>query len=412
MSGLALLDGPDRAGGMESYDEHRARLGPLPSATRDLVDTLDRSGLRGRGGASFPVGTKWRAVADRRRGPGAVVLANGAEGEPLSAKDRVLMECRPHLVVDGALLAAATVGADDVVLYVGETLGTAREVMRRALAQRPDAAATVRVVSAPARYVAGEESAAVNCVTTGVALPTTTPPRPYQRGVDGRPTLVQNVETLAHVALIGRRGDAWFRGLGHGNSPGTIMITVSAHGARRVVEVPQGSTVAAAVSAAGYPAAGVDSVLLGGFFGRWLAADDAWTLPLDAAGLRERGHSLGCGVIGLLTAGECGVCVTADIAAYLAAQSAHQCGPCVFGLHSISQALRRLAVGTPEADELARLRRWAEQAAGRGACRHPDGVAGFVLSSLDVFADEVARHQRRLGCTLPPAPAGAHRWAA
>jgi NADH:ubiquinone oxidoreductase subunit F (NADH-binding) len=411
MSPLALLAGPHPALGMESLDDQRARLGALPSATDDLIGTLERSGLRGRGGASFPVGVKWRSVADRAAAAPAIVLVNGAEGEPLSAKDRLLMESRPHLVLDGALLAASAVGAHDIVLYVGETLGAAGEALRRALGQRPDTNGRVRVVHSPARYVAGEESAAVNCVNTGVALPVTTPPRPYESGIAGRPTLVQNVETLAHVALISRRGDGWFRDLGDGAAVGTAMVTVSAGGGdRRIVEVAQGTTIADTVHAAGHSTDGVGAVLLGGFFGGWVSIDAALRTPLDGVALRAGGQSLGCGVVGLLAAGECGVCVTADIAAYLATQSAQQCGPCVFGLHSLSQALRRLAVGTPNDDDVDRLRAWAIQARGRGACRHPDGVAGMVLSALGVFEAEFERHQLRRGCTVPPRPSGAQRW--
>ncbi|HET9051167.1 MAG TPA: proton-conducting membrane transporter, partial [Candidatus Dormibacteraeota bacterium] len=219
MSGARLLDGPPASAGMEPAGAHGQRLGALPRGGPGLVDVLERSGLRGRGGASFPVGTKWRTVTGR--GGGAVVLVNGAEGEPLSHKDRVLMQCRPHLVLDGAVLAAQTVGADDVVLYIGEDHAGARAAMERAIAERGDERLRVRLVAAPARYVAGEETAAVHSVNEGVALPTSTPPRPFERGVAGRPTLVQNVETLAHVALIARFGDAWFRDGGRDGAVGT-----------------------------------------------------------------------------------------------------------------------------------------------------------------------------------------------
>src|ERR1700730_4576777 len=132
MNGLRLLAGPDLRGGAETMQEHRRRLGPWPAGDPGLVDVVGRSGLLGRGGAAFPVAVKWRSVSDRARG-GAVVLVNGAEGEPLSWKDRLLLEARPHLVLDGAFIAAGTVGADQVVLYVGERHRRALETLSGAL---------------------------------------------------------------------------------------------------------------------------------------------------------------------------------------------------------------------------------------------------------------------------------------
>ena len=203
----------------ESLAAHRQRLGPLPTLPPDqLIAELEASGLLGRGGAGFPVGCKWRSVAERSSG-GAVVLVNGAEGEPLSQKDRTLMASRPHLVIDGALLAARAAAADDIIFYIGLEHRAADAALRRALAERSaDIRGRVRIVDAPAGYVSGEESAAVHFVDAGDARPTPTPPRPFERGVRGRPTLVQNVESLALAALIARRGHDWYRGLGLGQA--------------------------------------------------------------------------------------------------------------------------------------------------------------------------------------------------
>jgi NADH:ubiquinone oxidoreductase subunit F (NADH-binding) len=394
MTGTGVLSGPDLRDGMESAASHLSRLGPLPTAA-GLVDALERSDLRGRGGAAFPVGRKWRAVA-AGRGPAPVVLVNGAEGEPLSRKDRVLMEARPHLVLDGAALAADAVGAAEVVLYVGSEHGAAAVALHRALAERPDPERRrTRVVAAPARYVAGEETAAVRFLNDGVALPTSAPPRPFERGVGGRPTLVQNVESLGHAALIARFGDRWFRELG-----GTTLLTVG--GAVRrpgVLEVPQGTALERAVGAAGGPAARSTAVLLGGYLGGWVEADEAWKLPLDAAALRARGHTLGCGVVAVLPEDRCGVVETARIMSYLADQSARQCGPCAFGLRAIAAAVSRIAAGAAQPDDLERIRRWTGELGGRGACHHPDGAAGLLLSALRVFAGEFRHHQERDGCT-------------
>ena len=292
---------------MEGFAEHQQRLGSLPPVTQ-LIDTIERSDLRGKGGAGFPVATKWRSVASQRSGT-PVVLANGGEGEPLSRKDRMLMEQRPHLVIDGALLAAATVGADDIVLYVGADHTGAIQAMHRAVIERSAAErARLRLVSAPVRYVSGEETAAVHFINDGIALPTSIPPRPFERGIDGRPTLVQNVETLAHVALIARFGDEWFRSLGIGTASGTTLVTVGGAVPQTVlIEIPQGVTLADAVNAAGGITSDSDAVLLGGYFGGWVESSTAWGLSLDADPLRRLGYSLGCGVIAVLPSGRCGV---------------------------------------------------------------------------------------------------------
>ncbi len=393
MSFAFLLDGPDLRGGAEPAKRHLARLGPSLLSGSELIDALDQSDLRGRGGAGFPVGRKWRSLAGRQ-GP-RVLIANGAEGEPLSFKDRLLMQARPHLVLDGAVLAADAVAAERTVLYIGREHSAAADAMLRALAERPARErGRIRVARAPVAYVSGEETAAVQFVNRGVALPMSVPPRPFEAGVGGRPTLVQNVESLATAALIARRGGAWYR------SSGTLMVTVTGTVASPgVIETPLGTPVAEVVERAGGRPRSIQALLLGGYFGGWVAADDAWDLPLHPVRLRASGHSLGCGVVAPLPVDRCGVAETARIASYLAGQSAGQCGPCVFGLAAIAETLRRIATGRSRPRDLDRLDRWSAELPGRGACRHPDGGSGLVRSALSVFADDLALHLNRRGCT-------------
>ena len=390
------------APGAESLAAHQQRLGPLPAVPAgELIAELEASALLGRGGAGFPVGRKWRAVAERTSG-GAVVLANGAEGEPLSVKDRSLMSARPHLVIDGALLAARAVGADDIIFYVGQEHRAADAALRHALAERPDdVRGRARIVAAPAGYVSGEESAAVRFVDAGDARPTTTPPRPFERGVGGRPTLVQNVESLALAALIAHRGHAWYQGLGHGRARGIGLLTVSgAVNHPGVHEVEYGSTLSDAAAAAGGLSSDVRAVLLGGYFGGWADLCEQWGLPLDSASMRARGLALGCGVVRFLPAQTCGVEATSRIMTYLASQSARQCGPCVFGLSAIADTMRRLAAQSPQAGDLERIVRWSGELTGRGACRHPDGAVALLHSALQVFAEDFGAHQRRRCVTV------------
>jgi NADH:ubiquinone oxidoreductase subunit F (NADH-binding) len=398
---LRLLAGPPPATGPESFASHLARLGGRPTgrAAHDAIPTLESSGLLGRGGAGFPVGRKWRSVASQPGGP-PVILVNGAEGEPLSAKDRTLLELRPHLVLDGALIAANALGADRVALYVGSEHRGARVALRAALAERPDIGLPVAIVNAPDAYVAGEESAAVRFVNEGDARPTMAPPRPYQRGIAGRPTLVQNVESLAAAALIARRGASWWREAGRGATPGTALVTVTGSASDGAREIELGTPIyeLAELSGAG-TAEDRQAVLLGGYFGGWVPAERAWRLPLDPIALRDAGTALGCGVVAFLGREVCGVQATARIVDWMAGQSAAQCGPCVFGLRAIADAAGRIAAGHPDGDDLVRIERWTEQLAGRGACRHPDGAAGQLESSLRVFGAEWTMHQRQRRCS-------------
>jgi NADH:ubiquinone oxidoreductase subunit F (NADH-binding) len=401
-----LLAGPPLDGTAERLSAHVARLGALPrgEGVRDLIATLEASGLLGRGGAGFPVGRKWRTVAERGQGR-AVVVANGAEGEVASAKDRTLIAHRPHLVIDGAILAAEAVGADEIVLYVGVEHEAAVTAISRALLERRDEIRhSIRLVKAPIGYVAGEESAAVHYINRGDARPTTTPPRVFERGVGGHPTLVQNVESLAHAALIARFGDRWYRSAGRYESRGTALITLS--GAVRqagVREIELGTTVGEVAAAAGARAADVQAVVLGGYFGTWAHVDDVWDLPLDPALLRARGLTFGCGSVGLLPLQRCGVSATGEIMAFMAQESAGQCGPCVFGLGAIADATQRVADGVAGSDDLADIERWTAQIAGRGACRHPDGAVQMMASALRVFGDEFVRHARQGHCSATEA---------
>ena len=382
--------------------DHLHRYGSLPIRTRrgasdDLIEVVDASGLQGRGGGAFPTGRKLRAVAEQRRRP--VVLVNGAEGEPVSSKDQTLLHYVPHLVLDGAAVAAAAVGADEVTIAVGENAGGTIAILRSAIADREGRRIDrvhFRVVTAPSRFVAGEETALVNWINGGPAKPTFTPPRPFERGLGGKPTLVQNVETLANLALIGRFGADWFRALGTRAEPGTALVTVS--GAVRrpgVYEIPLGLPLHDLLDSAGGPSGPLSAFLIGGYFGGWIAADDVHGLTLADASLRKAGASLGARAIFALPASACGIVETARIAQYLANESARQCGPCLHGLDAIARALVQLAwgrAGRRERDP--RLGHWLGQVKGRGACRHPDGAVHLVESGLRVFAAEALIHER------------------
>jgi NADH:ubiquinone oxidoreductase subunit F (NADH-binding) len=367
-----------------TWARHRERYGPLHLDGRELVAEVDRSGLTGRGGAAFPTAVKLAAVAKGRK---PVVVANGTEGEPVSSKDAVLMAYNPHLVVDGVLTALAAVGGAEAYVAVSERSRPARTSLENALSERGESE-RIRIVETPGRFVAGEESALVNVVNGGGAKPTFRPPRPFERGVGGRPTLVQNVETLANLALVARFGSDWFRSAGTQAEPGTVLVTAAGCLARPgVIEVELGTPLRALVERCGGLTAEPQAVLVGGYFGTWLGAD-ALDLPLLNSSV-----PLGARAIAVLPRDTCGLAETARVARYLAGESAGQCGPCVFGLPAVAAALESIATGRRDAaEQLERLPRLAMQIARRGACAHPDGALRFVESAVRVFDREVELH--------------------
>jgi NADH:ubiquinone oxidoreductase subunit F (NADH-binding) len=379
------------------------RHGPSPDLRRtapaELIELAEASGLRGRGGASFPVGRKLRAVASRRGRK--VVLGNGAEGEPASKKDRVLLREAPHLVLDGLQFAATAVGAKDAVVAVPEDDPRGGRALERALAERAtdgiDRKAKVSLCPTPRRYLTGQETALVNYLNTGRAVPTFGR-LPFERGIRQLPTLVQNVETLAHLALIARHGAGWFRELGPPDDPGSALITISgAVRAPGVYEIEQGMPLLEMLDLAGAEGR-PGGVLLGGYFGSWIGPEQIPRLLLARAELAPYDAALGAGVIVALGEQSCGVAETARVADYLAGEGAGQCGPCVNGLGAIADTVQRLATGTAPAGAQRDLERWCRELPRRGACAHPDGAVRFVSSALRVFAEEFSDHARRGPC--------------
>jgi len=366
-----------------------------------LIDLVAASGLRGRGGAGFPTAQKLEAVAAGRGRP--VVVANGTEGEPASDKDKALLRWVPHLVLDGVSLAGAAVGATDAIVVIAEGSRNERAVVEQALAERDaralDRDVRISLATAPDRFVAGEETALINFLNGGRAKPLFVPPRPFERGVGGAPTLVQNVETLAHLALIARYGAEWFRELGSDEEPGSALVTLSG-GVRKpgVYEVGLGAAFRDIVIGAGGLSEPATAVLVGGYFGGWIEARSALDLSLLDAELAPHRIGLGARAVAVLPQGACGVVETARVARYLANESAGQCGPCVNGLDAIATALERIAAGRPDRSP-EQILRWTSQVLGRGACKHPDGAAHFVESGLRVFAREFELHAHGRQCS-------------
>jgi NADH:ubiquinone oxidoreductase subunit F (NADH-binding) len=385
--------------GPASLRQHFDRYGGRPSPGSQLIAMVTAAGLTGRGGAAFPTGTKLRSVA-AGRGP-KVVVANGMEGEPASQKDQALLACTPHLVLDGAVLAAEAVGADTVHICLERSRYQQIDEVAHAVNERQRAGfdpVRLLIHDLPARYVSSEETAMVRWLNTGDARPVLAPPRPSDRGVQRRPTLVDNVETLAHLALIARFGPAWFREAGQADAPGTTLTTISGDVTYPGVYEIETSTTVGELLALTQADVEATVVLLGGYGGSWQQIAAVASLPFTPAGLGPAGASPGAGVVAVLPASSCGITETARVLGYLAGESARQCGPCQFGLAAIADDFAQLATGRLQGDPLRRLHQRLGVIAGRGACRHPDGAVRLAASALTAFSADLHAHAAQRPC--------------
>ncbi|MEU5546009.1 NADH-ubiquinone oxidoreductase-F iron-sulfur binding region domain-containing protein [Streptomyces sioyaensis] len=349
------------------------------TAADELLAGIDAAGLRGRGGAGYLTAAKLRAVRDAGDRP--VVVANGEEGEPGSVKDRWLLRARPHLVLDGLLRAAEITGARRGYVYLSDA--AAGERVRRALAERPPRL-PVEVVETRHAYVAGEESAVVRRINGGPALPTTTPPRPHEEGIDGAPTVVANVETLARVALIAARPE------GRRHTARSTLVTLAGGGRDPLLaEVPYGCTLRTLARAQGTPEPA--GVLMDGLFGG-LIGPHFLDLALGPDTLAAAGTALGCGAIRFLAPEECPVSLASATVAHLAAESARQCGSCVTGTALIRDDVGSLTTGTAAPGLVSRLHRRATALPGRAACGLLDAAVRTAGSLLRAFPHLVRSH--------------------
>jgi NADH:ubiquinone oxidoreductase subunit F (NADH-binding) len=354
----------------------------------ELIDAIESAGLRGRGGAAFPTGVKLRSVHDRAAP--RYIVANGEEAEPASVKDRWLLRHRPHLVLDGLLRTAEAVGVERAYVFVSDS--AAAKSVAQAIDELGSTTVPIELATVAAAYVAGEETAVIRAIGGGPALPLDKPPRPFERGVDGRPTLVANIETLANVPGIALRGPGWFRSLGTTASPGTFLLTVS--GACEhpgLYEVPFGVTLHEALSELAGLSDAPCGFLMGGFFGGVLGPR-ALDVRLAYDEFRDEGSGLGCGAVIVLGADDCPVAAAADVMAYFERENAKQCGACIRGTQGMRDVLFQLGRGSSEPGQVDRLRGWSTSLRERGACALLDGAASLVGSLLREFPETVEEH--------------------
>jgi NADH:ubiquinone oxidoreductase subunit F (NADH-binding) len=392
-----------------TFEEHEATF-PRTTRATSLLDELDASGLTGRGGAAFSTAAKARLLRSQK-GQFKSVVVNAMEGEPASRKDATMLTSNPHLVLDGAEALGSIIGSNDIIICIADGQRVVLEHVQRAINERlrrGGRGASFVIQTPPGRYITGEESALTHWLSEHEALPLYRAVRPAVLTVRQRSVLVQNTETCANVGLIARKGAEWFRAVGTAANPGSALVTVSGAVERpTVLEVALGTPLRQVLDA-GLAESDLRAVLLGGYGGSWLDGSLLDT-PYANASLSLHGASVGAGVVIALGEDGCGIAETARIVSWMATQSAHQCGPCAFGLPTLASDLTSLANGASGASgALERLEARCETISGRGACHHPDGVVRLVRSALEVFRNDAKSHANAQPCA---GAASARRYA-
>ena len=355
-----------------------------------VLDALEESGLQGRGGAAFPAHIKWRGVLSQPPGPRYVVL-NADESEPGTFKDRELLVRRPDRVLEGLAIAAQTVGADDVWLYLRGEFGLPRRVLEAELAEADRTgrfgALRFHLHSGQGAYVCGEETALFESIEGRRGLPRHRPPLPVERGLWGRPTLIHNVETIASVPAIVDRGGAWFRALGR-TGPGTKLYCISGCVHRPgTYEMPLGISLDELLDVAGGCTGTLRAFSPGGAASGFLPARER-TRPLDFAALADAGSMLGsAGVVVLDDRADLREAVR-DQLRFFETESCGQCAPCRIGTHYLREALDRQQRGA--ADALAHVADVAWQMNEGSICGLGQTAALPLTTALEHFPEEFA----------------------
>jgi NADH:ubiquinone oxidoreductase subunit F (NADH-binding) len=355
---------------------------------KQLLDLLHHAEIRGRGGAGFPFARKFRTTLES--GKRRAVVVNAAEGEPGSAKDSALILTAPHLILDGAELVARALNVKSIQIMVPSERPAVRPALERAVDERsPEVRYTI--FETEGTFLSGQSFAVTEAIEGRANLPVTAWQPQAVKGLRGRPTALSNAETFAQVAALAAMGPQRYSAEGTPEEPGTTLITIAGDGPGGVVmEVPLGTPLADVLQLCGYEPD--MTVLIGGYFGAWLAPHEVATRLLSRVDMAAAGAGLGAGVILPLDRDACPVVLTARIVEYLAGQSARRCGPCKHGLPALAEAMALLADrGVTTATR--RIHQLADVVDGRGSCAHPDGTVRLVRSMLKAFPDEVLAHE-------------------
>lgn len=402
----------------EDIDEYIAEGGyaaladALTRSPADIVAEVQDSGLRGRGGAGFPTGVKWAKARNAGAGE-TVVICNADEGDPGAYMDRTLLESNPHQVLEGMILCARSVGAERALVYVRAEYPLAVKIVRRAIRQAEDAGLlgkailgtdfdlTVDVFEGSGAFVCGEETALIESVAGHRGMPRHRPPYPVQSGLNGHPTVINNVKTLASIAPIIRHGARWFRGIGTPESPGTAVFSVVGSVQHPgLVEIPMGVTLRSLIFdiCGGIPRRKqFKAVQIGGPSGGCLSEDFLDT-PIDFDSLTEAGAMMGSGGMVVMDEDACMVDVSRYFLDFTQKESCGKCTFCRIGTFHLLQILERLTLGEGQEEDLPRLERLSEDVRDGSLCGLGRTAPNPVLTSLRYFREDYEAHVREKRC--------------
>ncbi len=425
---VASLDDYIASGGGRALEIARAET---PEA---VLDRLDGAGLRGRGGAGFPLSRKWRTViANEAVEARASIVVNAAEGEPGSFKDRAILRANPYHVLEGALIGAHVVEATEIIVGCKHTETQSISRVERAIDEMRAAGwlgdVDVRVFAGPSEYLYGEETALLETIDGRYPFPRIAPP--YRRGVEetvehtedvtansssaahvemagvdhiAAPTLASNVETFANVPCVVAEGGDWFREYGTEESPGTIVCTVSGDTVRAgVAEVAMGTTLRDLIDTVGGGVAeGREIAAVMSGVSNPLIVGEQLDVPLTYEDMRGIGAGLGCAGFIVFDDQTDMTAVAAGVARFLAVESCGQCAACKGDGLAISNILAKLCADEAESNDLRDLDGSLATVAEGARCNLPYQVQAVVGSVFDLFDDEIAQHRDKTGREATP----------
>jgi NADH-quinone oxidoreductase subunit F len=416
------LDGPPwdieaylKVGGYEAWKRCVKELTP-----DQVVQELKTSGLRGRGGAGFPTGVKWDKVLNHRVKE-RYFVCNAGEHEPGTFKDRHLLKTIPHQLIEGCLIASKTAQAKASFIYVNHEYHEERENLKKALAQARERGylgtnvfgsgfdIDLQVFEGHGSYVAGEETAMLESMQGRPAMPRQKPPfYPTDYGLYGKPTLVNNVETLCNIPRILAKGASWFTQVGTEKCPGTMMFSLSGAVERPgVYEMPMGVTVRELIEQCGEGVPGgrkIKAVFPGGPAFSMITADQL-DLPMDFDSLKKAGTGLGSAGVIVVDDATCMVRQTLKFSNFFKGESCGQCPPCRMGTQNLASLMAKIEAGQGTQKDLDSLLQLCGFVKGTGYCTLVTGASVLVQSSVKLFRHEFEEHIRLQRCPYPPAQA-------
>ncbi|RLB38560.1 MAG: NADH-quinone oxidoreductase subunit F, partial [Deltaproteobacteria bacterium] len=384
----------------------------LESEPEDLIRAVEEAGLRGRGGAGFPTGKKWRLCA-QAAGKRKVVICNADEGDPGAYMDRTLLESNPHQVLEGMAICARAVGARRGIVYVRAEYPLAVRLITTAVQQAEklgllgesilggDFSFHVQVFRGSGAFVCGEETALLRSIEGKRGMPRHRPPFPVQEGLEGLPTVINNVKTLASVPPIVEKGPKWFRGVGTPRSPGTAVFSVVGDVVHPgLVEIPMGTTLRSLIFdvCGGIPRRkSFKAVQIGGPSGGCLPEDFLDT-PIDFDSLVEAGAMMGSGGMVVMDEDACMVDVARYFLDFTQKESCGKCTFCRIGTRQILEILERMTRGEGREEDLGLLETLADVVRRGSLCGLGKTAPNPVLTSLRYFREEYEAHVREKRC--------------